>query len=182
MSMRDNRKKKSPIQTLIDLTPLLDVIFLVLIVSLMEQSSLASKMKETEAQNYDVINNTLLEDMKNSYEEMDEYVNCVTVYAGYRSESDRTVRDIYLRVNTGDYMTFELKKGEEVSVWKKVSGYIEENCLQDPEKHVILSVSDRRDEYMLYRDEKSIEDMFFDLSDRYPNVSIKKRNAGTEGN
>lgn len=173
--MGKNRKKRSALQTLIDLTPLLDVIFLVLIVSLMEQSSLAAKMKDTEAQNYDVINNTILTDLKETYEDINEYVDCVTLYAGYQSETDRTVRNVYVQINTEDLVTFELKKGDEANVWKTVASYIEGNCLSDPDKHVILSIADNRNEYMLYRDEKSIEDMLFELSGKYSYVSIKQK-------
>lgn len=179
--MKGIRKKKTVIQTLIDLTPLLDVIFLVLIVSLMEQASLADKMRETEATNYDVINNGILQDMKETYEEINEYVNVVSVYAGYQSETNRTQRSVYVQINTADNMKiFELKKGDEGNTWKSVSSYIEEQCMSDKDKHLILTVSGSRNEYMLYRDEKSIKDMFFDIADRYPNVSIQTNKESGE--
>ena len=111
--MGKNKKPKSIGRLIVDLTPLLDVIFIVLIVILAGQDNYSTQadVKYAEAEKYvSEVNaemeeidaqNSVLKEQMSAYSSMNEYFNVVTVYAAYSPEN-RKLRTIYLKVNTDE--------------------------------------------------------------------------------
>ena len=182
--MGKEKKQKSLGRLLIDLTPLLDVVFIVLIVVLAGQADYSNKadLKYVEAELYvseadakmdelEAQDSVIREQMSN-YSSINEYFNVVTVYASYSLEN-RKLRTIYVMVNTDDPKTFNLNPSNTSSAWTDCRNYIEDIIKKDESLPMILSINTNSDEKMLYRDEQSINDMFSDLMRTYKNLTIK---------
>ena len=164
-------KKKSIGQYIIDLTPLLDVIFILLIVVLCYQDNFSSEARaEIAAADEKVADitdekartdgeNTLLSQQLETYENLNNYVDVITIYSNYQP-SNRKYRNVYVQINAGDVWEKELNPSNEKAVWSECKEYIEETLADNDEKPVVLSV---KDEKMLYRDEQSIEKLYADL-------------------
>ena len=188
---KDRKKPGSLGRLLIDLTPLLDVVFLVLIVVLAGQDNYnteadrkyaeaeqyvkeaAEKIDETEAEN------SVLTEQMDAYSSLNEFFNVVTVYAAY-SRENRKLRTIYIKVNTDDTVTINLNPSNVTSAWSECRNYIEDIIKKDESLPMILSLDLNNSEKMLYRDEQSINDMFMELLGKYPKLNI--RNMGHNSN
>ena len=180
-------KEKKPIslgRLLIDLTPLLDVVFIVLIVILAGQDNYSTEAdrKFAEAEKYvsevntemekvEIENGVLSEQMA-AYSSINEYFNIVTVYAAYSPEN-RKYRTIYVKINIDDPITINLNPSNVSASWMECRGYIEEIIKKDESLPMILSLDISSNDKMLYRDENSIREMFGTLQDRYKNITIR---------
>ena len=189
--MKKNRKPMTIGRLLIDLTPLLDVVFIVLIVILAGQDNYSTEAdrKYAEAEQYvKEVNasmeeidaqNSVLQEQMSAYSSLNEYFNVVTVYAAYSTEN-RKLRTIYIKVNTDDAVTINLNPSNSSGAWLECRDYIEEIIKKDESLPMILSLDSNRDEKMLYRDEQSINELFMDLTAKYRNLNI--RNIGSVSN
>ncbi|MBR5179577.1 MAG: hypothetical protein IKW90_12375 [Lachnospiraceae bacterium] len=183
-----NKKPRSLGRLLIDLTPLLDVIFIVLIVVLAGQDNYSTEAdrKYAEAEKYvSEVNaemeeidaqNSVLKEQMSAYSSLNEFFNVVTVYAAYSPEN-RKLRTIYIKVNTDDPITINLNPSNVSSAWTECKKYIEEIIKKDQSLPMILSLDINSDEKMLYRDEESIQSMFMDLVNNYKNLTVRNLNA-----
>ncbi|MCR5727604.1 MAG: hypothetical protein K6G24_09065 [Lachnospiraceae bacterium] len=188
---KDRKKPKSLGRLLIDLTPLLDVVFIVLIVVLAGQDNYSTEAdrKYAEAEQYvKEVNasmeeigaeNSVLTEQMSAYSSINEYFNVVTVYAAYSTEN-RKLRTIYIKVNTEDTVAINLNPSNASAAWLECRNYIEELIKKDESLPMILSLDSNRDEKMLYRDEMSINELFMDLTGKYKNLNI--RNMGSVSN
>ena len=182
--MGKNKKPRSLGRLLIDLTPLLDVIFIVLIVVLAGQDNYSTEadrkyaeaekyVKEVNAEMEEIdAENSVLKEQMSTYSSLNEYFNVVTVYAAY-SQENRKLRTIYIKVNTDEPITINLNPSNVSSAWSECRKYIEDKIKEDLSLPMILSINTNSDEKMLYRDEESIHSMFMDLMNNYKNLTIR---------
>ncbi len=161
------RKNRTRDDIIIDLTSLLDVIFLVLLVVIVQQKNITAETQTAKAENE--IQKALYEDMLDTAGSYDLFVS---VYSRY-DEKNPVSRTIYVQKKGEEKpgATFELNgndvEGEMKAFKDYLTGYIEEN----PDKPVILSLNENDDD-ILYRDEKAIQAIYDELNEN-PNVYIK---------
>ena len=182
--MGKNKKPKTIGQLLIDLTPLLDVIFIVLIVVLVGRDSYNAEAdrKYEDAEQYvseadaklaemEAKISTYTEQMK-VYDELTEYINTITVYSAY-NPANRKVRTIYVMINRDVPKEINLSPSTEKSAWDECRSIIEDVLQKNENAQLILSISTENNDKMLYRDEEAIYDMFKDLMSKYSNISMR---------
>lgn len=186
--MKKDKKSRSLSRILIDLTPLLDVIFIVLIVVLAGQDNYSTEAdrKYAEAEKYVIdvnaemeeidAENSVLKEQMSSYSALNEYFNVVTVYAAYSPEN-RKFRTIYIKVNTDETQKINLNPSNSQDAWNECRKFIEDIIKKDESLPMILSINTSGDDKMLYRDESSINDMFADLMRKYQNLTIRNMNS-----
>ena len=164
-------------QVLIDLTPLLDVIFIILIVILSFQNKYEedAEAKILEAEDHMAAaesENRALSDHVATFENLDEYMNIVTVHADY-VPSNRKYRTIRVLINA-DVKEIDLNPSNTEKAWEECKDYIVNHALLDAEKPVILSIENTS---MLYRDELQIEALYSEIGSNYPNIYLKNELA-----
>ena len=184
MQMRKKGRSKTIKDLIIDLTPLLDVIFIILLIvlangdvysqsaeNLMSQAEKESRDAEQIVNEADQKLNTYQTHFE-AYEEIDKYFSIITVSAGYdiRNRRNRTVR---VKVNDNDDMVYELNPANSNSEWQKIRAYIKEKTSAEPDLPVILALNMKNEDRMLYRDEEEIRHIFDDMKAEYPNVTIR---------
>lgn len=179
--MSTRKKTKSLGQFLIDLTPLLDVIFIFLIVVLTYQDTYQDNVEQqlTESQaaitqmetqvNQATAEQAVLKDQKDTYDHLSDYVDVITVYATYTNPEKRKYRTLYVKVNMDEPVVFELNPSNNEQKWEECRSFLEDIIKKDSEseKHVILSRKAVNQERVLYRDDVAINKMFEDLLDKY---------------
>ena len=172
--MRKRNRKKSDI--LIDLTSLLDVVFIILLVVICREQKLTVDQKE-QTENLAVLEQQaqaqyeLYLDQLDTAEQINDYFVQVSVNSSYNKEdiTDRIVS--VLRKGEKETKTFNVL-GQNSQIWTEFRVYLKDYIEQNPEKPVILSLNEG-DEKILYRDEKMIKKIFEELSETYKNVYIK---------
>lgn len=176
--MKLGKKPKSIGQVLIDLTPLLDVIFILLIVVLSYQDNFSEKAEEqiSQAEQYytdaqdavadaEAKTDTYKEQLEN-YANLNDYVNVVTIYASYEP-SNRKYRTIHIAMNADDMKEIPLNPSNTSEAWAECKSCVEQ-VITD-EAPTIISI---KNEKMLYRDEESIIKMYESLE--ATNVYLKR--------
>lgn len=180
--MKRRHRAKSDI--LIDLTSLLDVIFIVLLVVIARQQTLTTKqqeqvnagvaVEEARAQVQDAQSKyELYMDQVETAEQIGQYV-CVISVNAYYNEDDVTERhvQIYRKGDATPFETIDLK-GENVEpALAKLKAAIEEYVQKNDDLPVILTLNEN-DEKILYRDERDIKKVFEELAGQYGNVYLK---------
>ncbi len=161
---------------LIDVTSLLDVIFIVLLVVLLGQSNVETSLKQAQAEAEEAKNQMNAEQML--YEQqleladgINKYVFAVSVIVPYDKE-DVTHREIKMLQEGKEIESFELVGNnvtEAVEDFKKsLVSYIEQNTTRP----VILALNEN-DDNILYRDEVMVTELFLELTKKYSNVYIR---------
>ncbi|MBO4414566.1 MAG: hypothetical protein J5824_01125 [Lachnospiraceae bacterium] len=186
--MRKKSRSKTVRELIIDLTPLLDVIFIILLIVLatgdvysqsaegmmadaQEESRNAQQIRD-DAEQKVAAYQTQIE----AYESIDDYFSIITVSAGYdiRNRRNRTIR---IKINDNDDKIYELNpsntKDRTNGEWAKIKAFIEERIAADPDLPVILALNMKNEDKMLYRDQEEILLIFDDLRTKYSNVTIK---------
>ena len=176
--MRRNRRM-SRNDILIDLTSMLDVIFIILLVLVCGQTTISDDLNEARTQAEYA--KAQAEAEKQLYEEQQEAFNnvwAVSVVVPY-DENEITKRQICILKQGEKIQSIDLIGNditEAVNNFKALLvGYIEQN--QD--KPIILSVNEN-DDHILYRDEVMVNGIFDELVQTYGNVYIVKSNADEE--
>lgn len=174
----------------IDLTSLLDVIFIVLLVVMVNSKVSDIKSQEnydnmaaqletdieqareerSSAENAEQIYNDMIENEKN----LSKYILMVSVTAPYDSENPRK-RTINMLAEGGEIESFELVGSDQApfdefkeSLEKNIDTFSETR----PEAVIILCLNDDNDS-ILYRDEKKITSILNEISDNEENVYLK---------
>ncbi len=179
--MRLNGRRKSIGQILIDLTPLLDVVFILLIVVLSFQDTYIAEanknvkraeedmadieddMAHTEA----IIDN--VEEQNDTYANEKDYLSVVTISANYKPNNIK-YRTIVLSINGEKPIEIELNPSNGEVAWKECRDAIV-SCLEErPDYPMIYKI---KNEKMLYRDEQKIEELFSQLSSENSNIYMK---------
>ncbi|MBO5552362.1 MAG: hypothetical protein J5966_10435 [Lachnospiraceae bacterium] len=172
--MGKNRKNKADV--LIDVTSLLDVVFIILLIVITQISGMqtsaglreeeaAEAIKEAETQQ------KIYRDQIDSQKNVDQYVEFISVVSTYDPDI-LTERSISVHFPAEDSVRELVLKGEAVDdVYGEFSQLLREHIADNPEKLIVLSLNEN-DEDILYRDEKRIQGIFTDLL-TYSNVRIK---------
>ncbi len=178
---RKRRGVKSDV--LIDLTSLLDVIFIILLVVMWGQSQVEDNLKQAQAEaEYAKAQAEeeyrLYQQQIELAENINSYVWAASVVVPYNKE-DVTQREIRLLKEGREIESFELV-GNQVSASaeafkKSLIKYIEAN----PNQPVILSLNEN-DDNILYRDEAMVTEIFLELTKEYHNVYIRGSAGGEE--
>ena len=183
--MNSENKKLSFGQFMIDLTPLLDVVLILLVVVLAKNIDSSNKIGDANKTYEDAtkivsdmeirMNDevTYATDMYNaasehisSSENMYEYVNLVTIYASY-TPSNRKERTIYVFVNS-QQESWLLTPSTQSAVWEEVKEYLE-NTLNDY-SNAPTFFSIKYDVDMLYRDEEEINRIRGELESEFSSL------------
>ena len=168
---RKNRKSKKDL--IIDLTSLLDVIFIILLVVMVgEKDSSAQQQQDLEEQIEQAENDKqLYEDMLDTQNNLSKYVYAVSITVPYDKDEIHK-REIMLLTEGSEPQTFPLignETAESLAAFKEsLAGSIADHT----DCPVILSLNDD-DEKILYRDEKAVSGILYELSAEYDNVYIK---------
>ena len=184
--MGKNKKPKSIGRLLIDLTPLLDVIFIVLIVVLAGQDSFKAEADQTFAEAQEIQDDAAqeLEDMMASvktyesqlevFEELNDQFNVISVSAIYDLK-DRTYRKVLVKTFGNEPKLMELNPSNSEKVWNDFRTIIENVISEDVTKETIISIKVEEGEKMLYRDYEKMKGIINELQGIYPGkISVKE--------
>ena len=175
---RNKRNKKNDI--IIDLTSLLDVIFIVLLVvmagqftaSKSQENTLAEQQAEAEAMMEEAENNiAVYENMIDTMDNVNKYIIAVSIAVPYNKE-ELHKREIKLLAEGNELKSFPLVGSETEEAFNELKDTLESFIKSNPDSPVILSLNDD-DDKILYRDEKAITEILNELSGEYGNVYIK---------
>ena len=172
------RRKRSRFKSdvMIDLTSLLDVIFIILLVVLCGQSSMKQNLTEVQsnAENAQKQAEEVYELYKEQLEiadNLNQYVWAVSIMVPY-DEHEVTKRQIRFLKEGQEIETIDLIGNDvtnAVETFKRsLIKYIQEN----EDRPVILSLNED-DDYILYRDEIMVNEVFLELAEKFSNVYIK---------
>ncbi len=166
--MKFLRKNKGIGRALIDLTPLLDVIFIFLMVVLCfntnENEEAQNKLLDAEEklQEAEKTRNERIAELETMQEQLDniknDSVNYTTIYAEY-DPNNRKHRTIHIKFNAEPEYTSTLNPSNVEEAWEDCEKYITERI--DEEKPMIVSIKNSK---MLYRDEQKIEEMIDEIN------------------
>ena len=170
------RRGSSKSDIIIDLTSLLDVIFIILLVVLCGQSSINQDLADSQtdvepAKMQAETQYKLYEDQLELADSLNQLVCTVSVVVPYE-KSDVTKREINILKEGEEIEPIALvgiDTAEAVSEFREsLVGFIQENA----DRPVILSLNEE-DDYILYRDEVMVHELFAELAKEYDNVYIK---------
>lgn len=170
------KRRSSKGDVLIDLTSLLDVIFIILLIVMWGQNTVESNLKQTQAAAEDAIHQTKAEQMLYEQqleiaENINSYVFAVSVVVPY-DKMDVTQRTIQILKEGEEIESFELignnVKDSVEAFGRSLIKYIEAN----KDRPVILSLNEQ-DDNILYRDEVMVTEIFNELTKEYGNVYIR---------
>lgn len=159
-------------QFLIDLTPLLDVIFILLIVVLTYQDGYIKDADDKKAEADKIVqmandakakaesSNETAQEQLDTYANIHDYVNVVTVYASY-TPSNIKYRTLHVEINNNDIWEKEINPSNEQRVWEECRTYIEEKLTGLSAMPTVFSIMNEK---MLYRDEQAILSLYGDLN------------------
>ena len=176
--MRRNRRNGAG-DTVIDLTSLLDVIFIILLAIFVGQKdSYDKQLEEAEAREAAANQNVQAartskaqyDNLKKTSDHLNEYVYIISISAVF-DETDVKKRTISLMSDDGMEMSFPLI-GSDTDAYDDMKDGLEEYIGAHSGSPVILALNSD-DEDILYRDEKKISDILFSLSSEHENVYVK---------
>ncbi len=178
------RRHRAKSDILIDLTSLLDVIFIVLLVVIGRQQTLTVKQQEQIVASQTIEEaSAQAEEARAKYElymdqldmsdQLQNYVCALSVYA-YYNEMNVTERHISILRKGADeeIETFDLRGENVTEPMKQFRAAVEAYIAANEESPIILSLNEG-DEKILYRDEKAILNIFKELSMEHDNVFVK---------
>ena len=173
MRRKRNRFKSD---VMIDLTSLLDVIFIILLVVLCGQSSMKENLTQMQADAKDTQAQAeqeykLYKEQIEIADSLNQYVWAVSIIVPY-DENEVTKRQIRFLKEGQEIETIDLIGNDVTSAIetfkKSLTKYIQEN----EDRPVILSLNED-DDYILYRDEIMVNEVFRELAEKFSNVYIK---------
>lgn len=172
--MRRGRNKRDDI--IIDLTSLLDVIFIILLVVTCSQQLTKMDYKAQEQVAQETVREAeaaskLYEDQMETQDKLNEYVLKLSVYSDFNPEQI-TVRKVRILKELQQIESFDLVGADTAAAYEAFRMSLVEYIKANTDKPIILSLNEG-DEKILYRDEKAILQIFDELSAEYGNVYIK---------
>ena len=170
------KRRSSGNDIIIDLTSLLDVIFIVLLVVLCGQGSLneglLEKQKEVEnAKQQAEMAYELYSDQLEMADSLNQYVWAISVIVPY-DEEEITKRQIVILKEGMEIEHFELIGNDVGRAREAFKESLLEFIREHKEKPVILSLNEK-DDNILYRDEVMVNEVFMELSEEFDNVYMK---------
>ena len=173
--MKRRRENKNNI--IIDLTSLLDVVFIVLLVLIcqLQTSGKKTEQAEKDAKRAELSANAAAEiynDLSDSHKNLSDYVVFIAVNSQF--EENLTTRHINLLCSDETVTIPEIKdlEGTYTDGYKDLRNFIEDYIKANSTKTIVLSLNEN-DEDILYRDEKAIKQIFTELTIEYDNVKKK---------
>lgn len=171
-----SRNKRSRSDIIIDLTSLLDVIFILLLVVMIGQKTATAQSEQELAQLQEQAEVQIeeAENAKQIYENIAEsykYVWAASVSVPFDADEIQK-RTIKLFVNGEEIRSFDLIGNNVESTFEEFEEILEEYISKYNDSPVILSLNDD-DDKILYRDEKKITEIFNELAENNSNVYIK---------
>ncbi|MBQ4293949.1 MAG: hypothetical protein IJT05_01425 [Lachnospiraceae bacterium] len=159
----------------IDLNPLLDVIFIILLVvvcntatqtlTTKEAAAEAEQMKEEAEMVRDVY-----EEQLDSLENMQDYVVPVALMVRFDSAD---VKNRKIEVLIGEKLTeIEITPQTEEEGYTELKELLSENLAGDDQRVMLLSLN-KDDEQILYRDEVKVKEMTEELNEEFGNLFLK---------
>lgn len=160
---------------IIDLTSLLDVIFIILLVVLCGQQYQGQELTDgqaaaKQAQEKAEAAYQLYTDQQEMADSLNQLVCTVSVMVPY--EEDVTVRTIMILKEGSDTQEISLKGHDTQTEFAEFQASLADYIQKNKNKPVILSLNEN-DEYILYRDEMMVNEIFAELAGEYENVYIK---------
>ena len=176
------RRNRSKSDVFIDLTSLLDVIFILLLIVLCGQSVVSEELvkaqEEAEKARIEAEKTSMLyEDQMELADHINQHVWAVSIMVPYEEE-EITRRQIRFLKEGEEIETIDLVGNNVADSIKKFKASLTDYIEKNQEYPVILSLNDN-DDYILYRDEVMVNEVFQELADTFGNVYIRG-NAGEE--
>ena len=173
-------KKRSAGNILIDLTSLLDVIFIVLLIVTCRLQTVEEAVTEKEVQAQERIDEArseqeLYKEQMESLANISEYVVVISVNANYDDDLiTRHIRILDSGSGTGVQEIGTLVGQNTEEGLEKLRGYLQSTVEKNPDKTVVISLNEK-DEDILYRDENSINKIIDEIVTSDPE-HVKRRN------
>ena len=173
-------RKKSVGNILIDLTSLLDVIFIVLLIVICRLQTMDESAAEKEALARSEIEaaqteQELYKEQMEAISSVSEYVVLISVNAHY--DSDVITRHIEVLDSGRDTDMHEIAQLRGTNVDEGLNAlrtYLQDTVKNNPEKTIVISLNEK-DEDILYRDENSINKIIDEVVSSDPQ-HVKRRN------
>ncbi|MBR5508689.1 MAG: hypothetical protein IKV59_01400 [Lachnospiraceae bacterium] len=170
------RRNHSRNDIIIDLTSLLDVIFIILFVVLCSQTRMNESMEEEliraeNAQTQAEAEQRLYEEQREIADHLNQYVWAASIEVPY-DEKEITHRQIKVLKEGTEIETFELIGNETSESFEAFKNSLADFIQTNQDKPVIFSLNEN-DDYILYRDEVMVNQIFVELAREYNNVYIK---------
>ncbi len=165
------KKRRDYKDIVIDLTSLLDVIFIILMVVIANQQKLSNDTdSELEKAKAAELKATAQYEMyKDVCDSVKNYNTYISVYSNY--EENLVTRHVYVLDKDEEIAAFTLEGKNTEKQMQELTELLTGLVTEDPEKPVVLSLNEE-DDAILYRDEKAIKAVFDKLKE-YPNVYTK---------
>ena len=173
-------KKRSAGNILIDLTSLLDVIFIVLLIVTCRLQTVEEAVAEKEVQAQERIDEArseqeLYKEQMESLSNISEYVVVISVNANYDEDLiTRHIRILDSGSGTGVQEIGTLVGQNTEEGLEKLRSYLQSTVEKNPDKTVVISLNEK-DEDILYRDENSINKIIDEIVTSDPE-HVKRRN------
>lgn len=170
--MGRQRRRKNKGDILIDLTSLLDVIFILLMIVLCNQQNETSEMQvqQEEAIKLSEQAKVQLQLYSDQMDTVDDFC-MVSVNASYEP-NNITTRHISIQIKGKETITLDMRGNSTNESLDKLEEILRDYIESNAGKPIILSLNER-DENILYRDEKAIQDIFNELKVHSTDVYIK---------
>ena len=169
------RKRRSKSDIIVDLTSLLDVMFIILLVVLCGQSTITEELSEAQTKAEYAIKQA--EEEKWLYEEQQEIIQnvwAVSIMVPY-DENEITKRKIRFLMRGKEINSIDLIGNDVTNARNEFRDCLIQYIQQNKDMPVILSLNEN-DDYILYRDEVMVNTIFEELVSTYSNVYIMKGN------
>ena len=170
------KRRGSKGDVLIDLTSLLDVIFIILLVVMCGQNAVETNLKQAQADAEDAMHQAKAEQML--YEQqleiadnINSYIFAVSVVVPY-DKTDVTHRTIQILKEGEEIESFELVGNNVTASTEAFRKSLTEYAEVNKDRPLILSLNER-DDNILYRDEVMVTEIFQELARKYGNVYIR---------
>ena len=160
---------------IIDLTSLLDVMFIILLVVLFGQKTVTA---DTQSEAKEAISQA--EEEKRLYEEQQETFSsiwAVSVIVPY-DENEIEKRHICI-LEKGEEIKSIALVGNDINARDEFKNYLVDYIKKNEDKPIMLSLNDD-DKYILYRDEVMVNNIFDELIKTYRNVYVIKGSVSEE--
>ena len=162
--MRRKRQNKGDI--LVDLTSLLDIIFIILLIVICNQWNETSEAEKVTEQA-----ETQLQLYTDQMDTVDSF--CIASLNARYEQGNVKKRHICIKKNGEDPIEeFDMIGNNTEEPLNKLKESLKKYIVSNEEKPIILSLNEN-DENILYRDERAILNIFDELKDEYKNVYLK---------
>ena len=171
-----SKRRNTGIGVFIDLTSLLDIIFILLSVvmcsyyseqqnAISAQESLSAAIADAEA------NSQIYSDMMETQNDLQNFVWTASIVVPYEPD-EITLRHIKVLREDTEIMSIELVGNDVEDNIKKFKDSLTEYVKGHPDRPVIISLNENNDS-ILYRDERAVNEILNELAGSYSNVYIK---------